>query len=101
MSVGRSLGDAHVGPGVSARPKITKIPLSKIPPGSHLVLVCDGVTDVASTKQIGVLVKQRAAEGKSSLIIAENLVDSAYEANSEDNLSALVVRIPEIKIFYK
>jgi len=96
LAVGRALGDGNVGPGVSARPKITKIDLSEIRSGSYLILACDGIYDVASTRQIGGFVHkctQRIWES-SSLSLARDLVFSAYRAGSQDNLSALVVRIP-------
>ncbi len=96
LAVGRAVGDAGVGPGVSARPKITKVSLSKISSGSHLVLACDGIYDVASTRQTGGLVHKLGMRGwkKNPITIARDLVFSAYRAGSQDNLSALVVRIP-------
>lgn len=93
LAVGRAIGDASVGPGVSSRPKITQINLSQIHPGSHLVLACDGVYDVASTRQVGNAVSKRGLFEPHPLTIAKNLVFSSYQAGSQDNLSALIVRI--------
>ena len=94
LAVGRAVGDGSVGPGVSSRPKITKIDLSQIHSGSHLVLACDGIYDVASTRQVGHALRQKSFFRKSPISVAQNLVFSAYRAGSQDNLSALVVRIP-------
>lgn len=94
LAVGRAVGDASVGAGVSSRPKITKIHLSQIRPGSHLVLACDGIYDVASTRQVGCAVGKRGLFAMNPLTIAKNLVFSSYRAGSQDNLSALVVEIP-------
>jgi protein phosphatase 1L len=94
LAVARAIGDANVGPGVSSRPKITKMLLSQIHSGSHLVLTCDGIYDVASTRQVGRAVRVQGALKKNPLSIARDLVFSAYRAGSEDNLSALVVCIP-------
>ncbi len=89
-SFARALGDAEI-QGVSARPKITKKPLSSIEEESHLVLTCDGVFDVASTKQIVSAVHEHKQESAKTL--AEEIVASAYLTGSTDNISALVVKI--------
>lgn len=90
LAVARAVGDHNVG-AISARPKITVYPLSMIPRGSHLILTCDGIYDVSSTKQVAAAV--RAHRNQSAAELAKNIVYSAYEANSGDNLSALVVKL--------
>lgn len=94
LAVGRAIGDAAVGKGMTARPKITMMPLSEIQPGSHLILACDGIYDVASTRQIG---KAAAQNKEPAGSFAKGIVYSAYQANSSDNLSALVVQFPGFK----
>lgn len=90
LAVARAVGD-HSITGVCARPKITACPLAGIPPGSHLVLTCDGIYDVSSTRQVAAAVQAHKARPAEEL--ARNIVYSAYEAQSGDNLSALVVKM--------
>ncbi len=98
LAVARAIGDHSIKdldqqsiPVVSARAKITSYPLSSHDKGSHLILACDGIYDVASTRQVSKAVREdrgaRAAE------LAKNIVYSAYQAGSTDNLSALVVKL--------
>lgn len=86
----RGLNDSSLQP-VSARPKITMIPLSEIEPGTHLILACDGIYDVASTRQVAGGVK--GDKDGSNIQLAQNIVHSAFIAGSTDNLSALVVKL--------
>lgn len=90
LAVARAVGDHDVG-AVSPRPKITVYPLSMIPKGTHLILTCDGIYDVSSTRQIAAAI--RAHRDNSAAELAKNIVYSAYEASSQDNLSALVVKL--------
>ncbi len=91
LAVGRAIGDHRLGHAINPRPKITVKPLSEIQPGSHLILCCDGIYDVARTADI----VQNAHAGRALLpgTLAKNIVYSAYLSGSTDNLSALVVKI--------
>jgi serine/threonine protein phosphatase PrpC len=91
LAVARAIGDHHLNGAVSARPKVTVKPLSEIRPGSHLILCCDGVYDVASTRDV----VRAAYENRvlSAGNLARNIVYSAYQSGSEDNLSAMVIKI--------
>ncbi len=92
LAVARAVGDRGLGQAVSSRAKITMIPLSEIGVGSHFVLACDGIFDVASSRQVGAAVhahREEAAE-----VLAQNIVNSAYVAGSQDNLSAMVIEVP-------
>ncbi len=91
IAVARAFGDHLVGPAMSARPKITMISMNKIQPNSLLVLACDGVYDVASTRQVGGALKNRANHEAAEL--AKNIVFSTFQAGSTDNLSAMVVKL--------
>lgn len=91
LGVARAIGDHELNGAVSARPKITKIPIKKIKPGSHLILTCDGVYDVASTRQIGRAVHEN--RNLNPMELAKNIVYSAFHAGSNDNLSAMVIKI--------
>jgi serine/threonine protein phosphatase PrpC len=90
LAVARAIGDQNVG-AVSPRPKIYDYPIANIPKGSHLILTCDGIYDVSSTRQIARAV--RSHKDLSAEELAKNIVYSAYEANSGDNLSALVIKL--------
>lgn len=90
LGVARAIGDHNV-TGVSPKPKITVLPLSMVPSQSHLILTCDGVYDVASTRQVAEAVKTHKNQSVTEL--AKNIVYSAYQAASEDNLSALVIKL--------
>lgn len=87
----RSIGDHCVQKGVSARPKIICLPASAIHAGSHLVICSSRIYDVASSKQVGKVVKNHKQVAPH--LLAQNIVYSAYQAAAEDNLSALVIRI--------
>lgn len=90
LAVARAVGDHNVC-GVNARPKITCVPLSSLPTGGHLILACDGIYDVATTHQIASAVSNHSHQP--AVELAKNIVYSAYQANSRDNLSALVVTL--------
>jgi|GEM_PF-4894260 len=88
LACGRSIGDHRLHK--SARPKITRVPLSSLPQGNNLYLGCDGIFDVASTRQI--LQAGRNQRNAAPGALARNLVFSAWSAQSADNLSMLVVK---------
>lgn len=90
IAVARAIGDHEV-KGMIARSKIIGRPLSEFPKGSHLILTCDGIFDVASTRQVAQAV--RTNRHQSAKDLARNIVYSAFAANSTDNLSALVVKL--------
>lgn len=92
LAVARAFGDHGLNGAVSARPKITALPLRNIRPGSHLVLCCDGVWDVASTRQVARAVHLHSYQTPE--VLAKNIVYSAFAAGSTDNLSAMVIRLP-------
>ena len=90
LAVARAIGD-NAERGVNPSPKITKKPLSEIHPGSHLILCCDGIYDVARTKDVvhAVHTHKTTSAGR----LARNIIYSAYQAGSTDNLSAMVVKL--------
>lgn len=90
LAVAGAIGDKNVG-AVSARPKITVYPLSKIPMETQLILTCDGIYDVSSTRQVAKAAKDHRKQPADQL--AKNIVYSAFRAYSKDNLSALVVKL--------
>jgi len=87
ICIARTFGDHHLisslGKNVMPHaPKITKHPIL---PSSDLILVCDGITDVATTKQISEAIQNKNTP---SQIIAK-----AYNAGSKDNLSLMKVSL--------
>lgn len=96
LAVARAIGDwclkgADGKKCVSPLPKISKVPKSKIWSGSNLVIACDGLWDVASSKQAIQAVKTEKQKGLNLDTVASNLASAAYHANSEDNISVMVV----------
>lgn len=91
LAVARAIGDHRLNGAISARAKITMKPLSEIQPGSHLILCCDGVYDVARTiDTVGVAHQNRALSPGN---LAKNITHSAYHSGSTDNISAMVVQV--------
>lgn len=91
LAVARAIGDHQLNGAISARPKIAMKPLSEIRQGSHLVLCCDGIYDVARTVDVASSVHLHRQLSPGAL--ARNIIYSAHESGSTDNLSALVVKI--------
>ncbi len=96
LAVARAIGDYFLGDAISSRCKITMMPLHQIQPGAQLFLGCDGIWDVASTKQIARALFAHGDEPPKAL--AENFVYSSYHMGSNDNLSAMIVRFPAIPV---
>lgn len=93
LATARAIGDANCGPefSLSARSKVTKFSLEQIPPESHLVLVSDGVTDVANTASLVAAIHEHRELSPENL--SKGLVHSAIETGSLDNVTAIVVRL--------
>lgn len=92
LAVGRAFGNPGL-VGTSGAYLVQPIPdISIVPlcPGDTVILCCDGITDVASSKEIGHAVQQLLKTGHTPQDIAQYLCLSAYYHGSHDNLSALV-----------
>ena len=90
LSMARSVGDIHV-KGATCRPKITVRPFKGIGPNNNLVLCCDGIWDVCSTRELVHAV--HTYSGLSLQELAEDIANSAYRCGSTDNLSVMVIRL--------
>jgi len=86
----RALGDHFLSGVLSARPTITRYTLPEDRTGFYLIQCCDGVFDVASSRQVGDLVRKKTEESLPPEEIANTIVASAYASGSTDNLSAMV-----------
>lgn len=91
LAVARAIGDKNVGPGLTARPKITRYDLNKLEPGAHLILACDGLFEVATSRQVVNRAHKLLKEGMSPERVAKNLIETAYKGGSMDNISAMIV----------
>jgi len=90
LAIARAIGDHRLNGAVSAPAKVTMIPLGQLSLDFQLILCCDGVYDVASTRQV-----VGAAHTHQILPVdqlARNIIYSAHQSGSNDNLSCMVVR---------
>lgn len=90
LATARAVGHSETHSGVNPRAKVIKYPLDQLPKGkSFLIIACDGLWDVASSLQVAKTVHKIAHLPPEE--IASFLARKAFEANSSDNLSVLVV----------
>lgn len=98
LGVARAIGDKSCKRTISGQclvspsPKITSYPLKDFQKG-YLVLACDGLFDVATTHQVGLAVLEMAKSNESAGSMSKRLVYSAIRFGSEDNVTALVVKL--------
>jgi serine/threonine protein phosphatase PrpC len=97
IAVARAIGDKYLvsqktGKAVmSPDPKITNYPLNDFKEG-HLVLACDGLYEVSTTKEVGEAVKNMA--NKTTLgNMAMLLVQASIDLGSGDNISVMVIEL--------
>ncbi|WP_211831108.1 PP2C family serine/threonine-protein phosphatase [Kistimonas asteriae] len=96
LAPGRSLADHYLDGALPSRVKITQQPLEGIT--GCLLQVCDGLTDVATTYDLGIEVLRHlnslVAINQLALYIVVNLVMKTFMARSKDNLSAAITLLP-------
>jgi protein phosphatase 2C family protein 2/3 len=68
------------------------------PLDEFVVLACDGVWDVMSPEQVVHYVRRRLLQHGDPQQAAEELTQKALDLNSIDNVSAIVVRFPRMKV---
>ncbi len=78
----------YVGMGGNAEPHVCT---TSFPPGNVLLLCTDGLTSVIGEEKIGEIVRGEASVER----VCNALVDAALKADSEDNVTVLVVRPAE------
>lgn len=91
LAVARAIGDKNVGPGMTARPRITRYDMKKLEPDAHLILACDGLFEVATSRQVVNRAHRLLKEGMTPEQVAKDLIETAYKEGSTDNISAMVV----------
>ncbi|KAI7900429.1 phosphatase 2C-like domain-containing protein [Cokeromyces recurvatus] len=92
LATSRAFGDAKLKRyGVSAEPDIVRYRIRKSNSAAFIVLVTDGITSVMSDQEIVDLVKQY----KEPSLSAKKLVDAADQLQSDDNATAMVIRLKD------
>lgn len=97
LAVARAVGDKEIigangGCCVSPKPKITNYSLDQMQNG-HLILACDGLYDVASTRQVAKAVEEMSNREETVEAMAQRLVEGAIQSGSGDNVSAMVIKL--------
>lgn len=94
IKIGGAIGDPGY-LGINPRPNIVKMPLEEIKKqGGHLVIVCDGITDVAASRQIAKTVGK--FKDKKPEEIGKHLVTKGYNNESLDNMTAMVIEVSSL-----
>ena len=83
----RAFGDFDV-PGVSQRPKITVFPLML---SDVVILACDGLWNVAASRQIAQAIQQRVDISLSQL--SNDIANSAFISGSRDNITVVAIKL--------
>ncbi|KAI8138430.1 phosphatase 2C-like domain-containing protein [Fennellomyces sp. T-0311] len=92
LATSRAFGDAKLKRyGVSSEPDVVRHTIGKDNPAAFLVLVTDGLTSVMSDQEIVDIVKK----GTDPTMSAKKLVDIADQYGTEDNCTAMVVRLKD------
>ncbi|MBA3815229.1 MAG: protein serine/threonine phosphatase 2C family protein [Parachlamydiaceae bacterium] len=92
LATARAVGHSETHSGVNPRSKIIKYPLNQLTEGkNYLIIACDGLWDVASSIEVAKTVQKISHLSPEE--IASFLARKAFEAESSDNLSVLVVAL--------
>lgn len=98
LATARAIGDHRFMHSVNGEAKKCVVPDPKITCYSledfingYLILACDGVYDVAISKEVGNAVHEMAVLGKNAGEMAPRIVEGAIRNGSTDNVSAMVV----------
>ncbi|CAO3596968.1 unnamed protein product [Absidia cylindrospora] len=92
LATSRAFGDAKLKRyGVSAEPDVIRHTITKDNPAAFMVLVTDGMTSIMSDQEVVDFVKEKKDPTSSVL----RLVDAADQLHSEDNVTAVVIRLKD------
>ncbi|KAH0792522.1 protein phosphatase 2C [Histomonas meleagridis] len=89
LAVSRALGDGFLGDAVNSKPNFRQVEITG--DDAFMIMACDGVWDVMSDQEACDIV---AAE-IDPMTAAKSLRDAAFEMNSLDNISVIVVFLAE------
>lgn len=105
LAVSRALGDfGFKKRGVAAeKQKVSCVPditvHSSTAEDDVLILACDGVWDVMSSEDCVCLAREIFESGESNmLLVAEEIIDTALNKDSKDNISVVIAQLPGAKI---
>jgi serine/threonine protein phosphatase PrpC len=107
LAVSRCLGDFHYKASPELPPdlqKVTCIPDfvlvdRDLQNDEFIILACDGIWDVLSCWQCSDLVQTILDEGETDLgLVVEEVLDVCLEKQSKDNMSALLVAFPNLRV---
>ena len=87
LATSRSFGDAPDKELIISTPDIVS---TELQPGDTIVLACDGIWDVLSNERVAAIVTDNPLHLKD---VASNINKMAYDADSQDNLTALVIKV--------
>lgn len=94
LNLTRALGHGRE-EGINARPKISKFALPENPAMDAFILCAsDGLWDVATCKLAATAVLENNKAGQHCKDIAKTLITKAFKGGSNDNITALVLKIP-------
>lgn len=102
LAVSRGLGDFEYKNGEQLPPHEQKVSccpdiyeIRGLAPGSIACLCCDGVWDVLTSHEVGSMVRKELVQDPNADLgdIAANVVRTALERNSRDNVTAMVVQM--------
>lgn len=97
LAVTRAIGDLPLKRGANDKPLVTAEPeiheTSVTADDEFLLLACDGVYDVMESQAAVDVVRASLASGMTPEAAAKYLADRAYALGSQDNISAIVVKI--------
>ena len=93
LAVSRAFGDFDLKPMVSCLPDF-EIHMRNLDQDEMLIVACDGLWDVFSNEEAINDVRDIFAEGESDLsLVAEEMLDMSLNKGSNDNISAIVVKL--------
>ena len=92
LAVSRSFGDGFLGESVNSTPHFVQETLT--PQDQFIILACDGVWDVISDQKACDIVISEI----DPLTAAKKLRDTAFELESTDNISVIVVSLSELSM---
>ncbi|MES1906539.1 MAG: Protein phosphatase 1F, partial [Paramarteilia canceri] len=95
LAVGRSIGDIFHKPYMISKASASEWVDLNANEFQYLILVCDGVMDVIEPEELPAILKS-AQKPTDCFNLAEYIVEEARTRKSDDNLTAIVVDIPQL-----
>lgn len=95
VAMGRAVGHAEY-EGINPRSTILRLKLEGLDRFKHckIVIASDGLWDVGTTEEVSEFVYKLSKQGLNCDMIARQLVERAFNIESPDNISVLVIELP-------